>query len=386
MNELQIFEKAEFGKVRIVMRNGEPWFVARDVAVALGYADPADAIQRHCKKINDSNMGVSPSVPSPKIIPESDVYRLVMRSNLPTAIEFQDWVCEEVIPSLRKTGGYMLTKADDTPETIMARAVLVAQETIERLKNRTVELEEDVQRMKPKELFADSVSASESSILVGQLAALLKQNGVNIGQNRLFERLRNDGFLIKFGERRNCPTQRALEMGLFELKERTVNNPDGSVRITLTTKVTGKGQVYFVNRYIGKNLDILPRLQAGEDVKQEKNLGGSMELKKQLQSLQTLEGFMEEQMRVDLERKAVELFEQKRIEKGLSVDALAAQLYPEVPIANARMNLNRLRKPQVNGKPKRLLFGDFVDLCIALDMVPERVISQTITAIIEHRS
>ena len=266
MNELQIFEKAEFGKVRIVMRNGEPWFVARDVAVALGYADPADAIQRHCKKINDSNMGVSPSVPSPKIIPESDVYRLVMRSNLPTAIEFQDWVCEEVIPSLRKTGGYMLTKADDTPETIMARAVLVAQETIERLKNRTVELEEDVQRMKPKELFADSVSASESSILVGQLAALLKQNGVNIGQNRLFERLRNDGFLIKFGERRNCPTQRALEMGLFELKERTVNNPDGSVRITLTTKVTGKGQVYFVNRYIGKNLDILPRLQAGEDV------------------------------------------------------------------------------------------------------------------------
>lgn len=253
MNELQIFEKAEFGKVRIVMRNGEPWFVARDVAVALGYADPADAIQRHCKKINDSNMGVSPSVPSPKIIPESDVYRLVMRSNLPTAIEFQDWVCEEVIPSLRKTGGYMLTKADDTPETIMARAVLVAQETIERLKNRTVELEEDVQRMKPKELFADSVSASESSILVGQLAALLKQNGVNIGQNRLFERLRNDGFLIKFGERRNCPTQRALEMGLFELKERTVNNPDGSVRITLTTKVTGKGQVYFVNRYIGKN-------------------------------------------------------------------------------------------------------------------------------------
>ena len=133
MNELQIFEKAEFGKVRIVMRNGDPWFVARDVAVALGYADPADAIQRHCKKINDSNMGVSPSVPSPKIIPESDVYRLVMRSNLPTAIEFQDWVCEEVIPSLRKTGGYMLTKADDTPETIMARAVLVAQDTIRRI-------------------------------------------------------------------------------------------------------------------------------------------------------------------------------------------------------------------------------------------------------------
>lgn len=260
-NQLKIFEKAEFGSVRVVMKDGEPWFGASDVARALGYDNPANAVNVHCKKAN--KITLSPDLGGREntmflppiqinIIPESDVYRLVMRSNLPKAIEFQDWVCEEVIPSIRKTGGYMLTKADDTPETIMARAVLVAQETIERLKNRTAELEDDVQRMKPKELFADSVSASESSILVGQLAALLKQNGVNIGQNRLFERLRNDGFLIKFGERRNCPTQRALEMGLFELKERTVNNPDGSVRITLTTKVTGKGQIYFINRYLNE--------------------------------------------------------------------------------------------------------------------------------------
>lgn len=257
-NQLKIFEKAEFGSVRVVMKDGEPWFVASDVARALGYEDPSRAVIQHCKKYNkitqigDSQNRVKTPPINLNIIPESDVYRLVMRSNLPKAIEFQDWVCEEVIPSTRKTGGYMLAKADDTPESIIARAVLVAQETIERLKNRTAELEDDVQRMKPKELFADSVSASESSILVGQLAALLKQNGVNIGQNRLFERLRNDGFLIKFGERRNCPTQRALEMGLFELKERTVNNPDGSVRITLTTKVTGKGQIYFINRYLNE--------------------------------------------------------------------------------------------------------------------------------------
>ena len=250
MNELKIFEKEEFGSVRVVMKDGEPWFVARDVAVALGYADPADAVQRHCKKVNDSNMGVSPLVPSPKIIPESDVYRLVMRSNLPAAVDFQDWICEEVIPSIRKTGGYLATKPDDTPEVIMARAVLVAQDTIERLKQRTAELETDVARMKPKEIFADSVSASESSILVGQLAALLKQNGMDIGQTRLFERLRNDSFLIGSGSRKNCPTQRALDMGLFEVKERAINNPDGSVRLTLTTKVTGKGQIYFVNRYL----------------------------------------------------------------------------------------------------------------------------------------
>lgn len=252
MNKLQIFKNAEFGEVRVVEHEGQPWFVASDVAKALGYEKPNNAVNEHCKKVNKFSYPNSGQLQPYNIIPESDVYRLVMRSNLPKAIEFQDWICEEVIPSLRKTGGYMLTKADDTPESIMARAVLVAQETIERLKSHTEKLESRVEEMRPKELFADSVSASESSILVGQLAALLKQNGVNIGQNRLFERLRNDGFLIKFGERRNCPTQRALDMGLFELKERTVNNPDGTVRITLTTKVTGKGQVYFVNRYIGE--------------------------------------------------------------------------------------------------------------------------------------
>ena len=252
MNELQIFKNAEFGEVRVVEHEGQPCFVASDVAKALGYEKPNNAVNEHCKKVNKFSYPNSGQLQPYNIIPESDVYRLVMRSNLPKAIEFQDWICEEVIPSLRKTGGYMLTKADDTPESIMARAVLVAQETIERLKSHTEKLESRVEEMRPKELFADSVSASESSILVGQLAALLKQNGVNIGQNRLFERLRNDGFLIKFGERRNCPTQRALDMGLFELKERTVNNPDGTVRITLTTKVRGKGQVYFVNRYIGE--------------------------------------------------------------------------------------------------------------------------------------
>lgn len=257
MNELQIFENTEFGEVRVVEHEGQPWFVAKDVLKALGYAEdynPSRALQA----VPEEWKGVQPihtpgGMQEMLTLSESGLYFFLARSDKPKALPFQKWLAGDVVPSIRKTGGYMLAKADDTPESIMARAVLVAKETIERLKNRTAELEDDVQRMKPKKLFADSVSASESSILVGQLAALLKQNGVNIGQNRLFERLRNDGFLIKFGERRNCPTQRALEMGLFELKERTVNNPDGSVRITLTTKVTGKGQVYFVNRYIGEN-------------------------------------------------------------------------------------------------------------------------------------
>ena len=251
--ELRIFEKAEFGSVRVVMKGGEPWFVASDVAKALGYENPSRDVQRHCKKVNKITQTTDSVVPplTVLIIPESDVYRLVMRSNLPAATEFQDWVCDEVIPSIRKTGGYLLDRPDDTPESIMARAVLIAQDTIKRLEGRNSELEGVVSEMKPKALFADSVASSTSSILVGQLAALIRQNGVDIGQNRLFEWMRGRGYLVSSGSRRNSPTQKSLDMGLFEVKERAINNPDGSVRLTLTTKVTGKGQIYFVNKFVG---------------------------------------------------------------------------------------------------------------------------------------
>lgn len=253
MNELKIFEKAEFGSVRVVMKDGEPWFVASDVAKALGYENPSRDVQRHCKKVNKITQTTDSVVPplTVLIIPESDVYRLVMRSNLPAAVEFQDWICEEVIPSIRRTGGYLAAKPNDSPEVIMARAVLVAQDTIKRLESRNTELEGAVNEMKPKALFADSVASSSSSILVGQLAALIRQNGVDIGQNRLFGWLREHGWLISSGSRRNSPTQKGLDMGLFEVKERAINNPDGSVRLTLTTKVTGRGQIYFVNRFMG---------------------------------------------------------------------------------------------------------------------------------------
>ena len=251
--ELRIFEKAEFGSVRVVMKGGEPWFVASDVAKALGYENPSRDVQRHCKKVNKITQTTDSVVPplTVLIIPESDVYRLVMRSNLSAATEFQDWVCDEVIPSIRKTGGYLLDRPDDTPESIMARAVLIAQDTIKRLEGRNSELEGVVSEMKPKALFADSVASSTSSILVGQLAALIRQNGVDIGQNRLFEWMRGRGYLVSSGSRRNSPTQKSLDMGLFEVKERAINNPDGSVRLTLTTKVTGKGQIYFVNKFVG---------------------------------------------------------------------------------------------------------------------------------------
>ncbi len=146
-----------------------------------------------------------------------------------------------------------LEKAWNTPEQVMARALKIANKTIDSLKTDNSKLIADNERMKPKEIFADAVSTSQTSILVGDLAKLIGQNGIEIGQNRLFAWLRDNGYLIKSGERRHMPTQKSIELGLFEVKERTINNPDGSVRLTRTTKVTGKGQVYFVNKFLLQN-------------------------------------------------------------------------------------------------------------------------------------
>ncbi|WP_320969290.1 phage antirepressor KilAC domain-containing protein [Enterocloster bolteae] len=144
-----------------------------------------------------------------------------------------------------------LEKAWNTPEQVMARALKMAGKTIDKLKSQNTVLLEDVQRMKPKEIFADAVATSHTSILIGDLAKLIKQNGVDIGQKRLFSWLRDNGYLIKRnGSEWNMPTQRSMEAGLFEVKESTVNNPDGSVRINKTTKVTGKGQQYFINKFL----------------------------------------------------------------------------------------------------------------------------------------
>ena len=143
-----------------------------------------------------------------------------------------------------------LEKAWNTPEQIFARALKMADKEIEKLQSSNAELLEDVQRMKPKEIFADAVSASHTSILIGDLAKLLKQNGYETGQKRLFERLRAEGYLMKSGISKNMPTQKAADMGLFEVKETTITNPDGSVKITRTTKVTGKGQQYFINKFL----------------------------------------------------------------------------------------------------------------------------------------
>ena len=251
MNELKVFKHSEFGTLRGVEIDGESWLVGKDVAERLGYSNPQKAIRDHVddedKTVNESftvngTMGV--------LINESGLYSLVLGSKLPNAKKFKRWVTSEVIPAIRKHGGYLT--AEKVEEALLNPDVLIrlATELKDEREARRA-LESKVAEDAPKVLFAQAVEQAENSILVGDLAKLIKQNGTDIGQKRLFERLRADGYLGTRGENYNMPTQRAMEMQLFRISERTINNPDGSVRLTRTVKVTGKGQVYFINRYAG---------------------------------------------------------------------------------------------------------------------------------------
>ena len=251
MNEIKIFNNPEFGKVRTMEINGEPYFVGKDVAIILGYAKPENAIANHVdtedKTLTPIQGGCSTGSQNTTIINESGLYSLILSSKLPKAKEFKRWVTSEVLPSIRKHGAYAVDELLNDPEFAIKTFTALKEE-----RERSKRLSEQIEADKPKVIFADSVSAAKSSILIGDLAKLLKQNGVNIGQNRLFEWLRQNGYLIKDGTSKNMPTQRAADMKLFEVKVRTVNNPDGSIRETKTTVVTGKGQVYFVNKFLGR--------------------------------------------------------------------------------------------------------------------------------------
>lgn len=252
MTDLQIFNSPEFGTIRTIDKGGEPWFVGKDVANALGFTNSRDAISTH---VFLEDRGVD-SIDTPggnqkmTVINESGVYALVFGSRLTTAKKFKHWVTSEIIPSIRKHGAYM------TPETL--EKVLLSPDTLIQLaqnlkaeQEKRMALEVKMEEQKPKVLFAESVEAAKTSILIGELAKLLKQNGINIGQNRLFEWLRNNGYLIRRqGSDYNMPTQRAMEMGLFEIKETTITHSDGHIHVSKTPKVTGKGQVYFVNLFV----------------------------------------------------------------------------------------------------------------------------------------
>lgn len=255
MNNLQIFDSPDFGQIRTIQQNGEPWFVGKDVAKILGYERADNAIRNHVDDEDKLMHQISASGQNREmyIINESGLYSLILSSKMPKAKEFKRWVTSEVIPAIRKTGGYIAGSENMTDSEIMAKAVLVAQSTIQQRDQRIKELESDVAAAKPKVLFADAVSASDSTILIGDLAKILKQNGHPIGQKRLFCWMREQGYLIKRqGADYNSPTQRAMEMGLFKIKETAISHSDGHVSVSKTTKVTGKGQQYFINKFCGE--------------------------------------------------------------------------------------------------------------------------------------
>lgn len=257
--DLQLFSSDRFGKLRATQIDCEVWFAATDVAKALGYRD-ANQITR---ALDDDEKRWSEGTLSEcihshlgiRLINESGLYRVLMRSQRPEAVPFQRWLAHEVVPEIRRNGGYIATSTEDSDADIMARALLIAQKTIDR-KNELIALHEaTIEDMKPKALFADAVADSDGTCLIGELAKMMCQNGLEIGQNRLFKLLQRDGYLGKSGSNRNVPTQRSMDMKLFRIKETAVTHSDGRVTINRTPKVTGKGQAYFIGRYCGTVAD-----------------------------------------------------------------------------------------------------------------------------------
>ena len=256
-NELKIFENPAFGSIRTVEMDGTPYFVGKDVAEVLEYSNPRDALSRHVDE-EDKNTVVNPDGnrgnPNMTIINESGLYSLILSSKLPKAKEFKHWVTSEVLPTIRKHGMYATEELLDNPDfAIKVFAELKSEREKRKVLESTVkEKEQQIEQDKPKVVFADAVSTAKTSILIGDLAKLIKQNGIDMGQKRLFDWMRSNGYLIKSGSSKNMPIQRYMEQGLFEVKESVVANPDGSSRVTRTTKVTGKGQQYFINLLLSR--------------------------------------------------------------------------------------------------------------------------------------
>lgn len=248
MNEIQTFD-FDGSRIRTLTIDEEPYFVGKDVAQVLGYKDTTNAMKAHVDLEDSRGWQITtPSgIQTMKVINESGLYSLILGSKLPEAKRFKRWVTSEVLPSLRRNGMYAMDELLDNPD-LAINALQKLKE--EREARRQLELQNA--QMKPKALFAEAVETSSTSILIGDMAKLLRQNGVEVGQRRLFDWLRTNGWLMKSGESRNMPTQKAMEKGYFEIRERTISNPDGSVRITKTTKVTGKGQVWLTNEFMGE--------------------------------------------------------------------------------------------------------------------------------------
>lgn len=267
---LQTFTAPTGVQLRTVEQDGQIYFVGKDAALMLGYKDTVNAIKQFCRGVAKHHpLQTSGGVQNVRIISEPDLYRLIVNSKLPAAQEYEKWVFEEVLPAIRKQGGYMVDIAKETPEETLARALRIANDTMERQKARLAALENQTAQQQaelaqqditiktqqtelaaaaPKVLFAEAVAQSDNCILIGELAKILRQNGIEMGMTRLFRWLRDNKYLM----RDNRPTQRSMEKGLFRVIERPILDARGFTRLTLTTKVTGKGQQYFINLFLNK--------------------------------------------------------------------------------------------------------------------------------------
>lgn len=256
MDEIKIFQNEQFGQIRIVVNeNNEPLFCLLDLCNSLGLSN-----NRKVKSQLDDDVTLSYPIldnlgreQEATFVTEAGMYTVILRSDSPKAKPMQKWVTNEVLPSIRKHGAYMtnetLEKALSSPDFLIQLATNLKEE-----KQKRIEAESKIQQDAPKVLFADAVSTSQRSCLIAELAKILQQNGVNIGQNRLFSWMHDNGYLCQKGDYYNQPTQKSMKLGLFELKKTSITKPDGSVLVTTTTKVTGKGQIYFVNRFLGKDV------------------------------------------------------------------------------------------------------------------------------------
>jgi len=247
LSDLQIFKNEDFGEIRVIEINNELWFVATDICNALELSNPTVAVQRldedERAKFNLGRQGET------NIVNEYGLYNLILASRKPEAKKFKRWITHEVIPSIRKHGAYMTPEKIEevlmNPDTIIQLATALKEE-----QQRRLQAERQIEEQKPKVLFAEAWEVSEHSILVGEMAKLLARNGLeNMGQNRLFKWLRANGYLHKSGQQYNLPTQKSIELGIIEVKTRTIANPDGSIKVTKTPKVTVKGQIYFLEKF-----------------------------------------------------------------------------------------------------------------------------------------
>ena len=249
---LQIFKNTSFGEVRVLEEQGSSLFCAADVCRALQYVNPRDALAKHCEEedVAKRDTLTTKGMQAMSYVTESGLYALIFGSKMPAAKEFKRWVTSEVLPAIRKSGGYMVSRPDESAEDLMARALLVAQETLARSTKENKELKARVEVAESKAVLAEAIEASTNTILIAELSKILQQNGVNIGHNRLFAWMRTNGYLCSNPAYYNQPTQKAMQMGLFEVAKHVIQKPNGTSITTFTPRVTGKGQAFFCKKFL----------------------------------------------------------------------------------------------------------------------------------------